>query len=100
MIITSAQIRAARVLVGADQIDIAKAAGISRQSLVNIEAKGVNEVKSREITLAKILAALGERGAMLVPNGVVRVLQANPSLVQNKILAECAQQGLADKGAR
>jgi hypothetical protein len=53
--------------------------GISRQSLVNIEGKGVNEVKSREITLAKILRALGERGAMLIPNGVARAVPESQS---------------------
>jgi DNA-binding XRE family transcriptional regulator len=81
-------------LVGADQIDIAKAAGISRQSLVNIEGKGVNEVKSRDITLAKILRALGERGAMLVPDGVVRVMQANTGFAQNKTPAGAAAAGV------
>src|SRR5215472_11364836 len=42
----------------------------------------------------------GERGAMLVPDGVVRVAQRTPALCTTKPLLEPPQQGLADKGAR
>jgi DNA-binding XRE family transcriptional regulator len=65
------QVRAARILAGLDQITVAKAAGITRQALIAMEGYGSNPVKSRKSTQARVLAALGQHGVMMVPNGVV-----------------------------
>jgi DNA-binding XRE family transcriptional regulator len=69
--VTGNQIRAARCLAGIDQATIAKAAGLTRQALVAMERSGPCPVVSRASSVARVLAALGARGVMLVPNGVV-----------------------------
>ena len=69
--LTSNQIKAARVLAGAAQAEIAAAAGVTRQTLVRLEASGSRPVVSRDATVAAVLAALGAKGVMLVPQGVV-----------------------------
>ena len=68
--LTGRQILAARILSGADQATIARLAGISRQSLSAMENAGV--VVARRSTQAKVLAALGSHGVMLVPGGAIR----------------------------
>jgi transcriptional regulator with XRE-family HTH domain len=58
------QIKAARILAGAGQAEIAAAAGITRQSLSRLEGSGPQPVVSRDATVAAVLAALGARGVM------------------------------------
>jgi len=61
-LITAAQIRAGRALIGAKQSELAKAAGISLATLNNIE-RGVGDPRSS--TLEAIERALGEAGVRL-----------------------------------
>jgi transcriptional regulator with XRE-family HTH domain len=65
------QMRAARALIGASQSDIAAAAGLTRQTIERMERSGSQPIVSRDSTVAAVLAALGARGVMFVPNGVV-----------------------------
>jgi DNA-binding XRE family transcriptional regulator len=58
--VTAAQIRAARGLLGLSQVWLAKLAGISPTALVNIET-GAGDPKAS--TLAAIIAALEKEGA-------------------------------------
>jgi predicted transcriptional regulator len=58
--VTAAQIRAARGLLGLSQVWLAKLAGISPTALVNIET-GTSDPKAS--TLAAIIAALEKEGA-------------------------------------
>jgi len=69
--VTGNQIRAARALIGANQAAIATAAGVTRQTLVRLEESGGRPVISRDETVARVLAALGARGVVMVPHGVV-----------------------------
>jgi DNA-binding XRE family transcriptional regulator len=65
------QMRAARALIGASQSDIAAAAGLTRQTIERMEGSGSQPVVSRDATVGAVLAALGAKGVMLVPRGVV-----------------------------
>jgi transcriptional regulator with XRE-family HTH domain len=69
--VTGYQLRAARALIGASQSDIAAAAAVTRQTIERMESSGQHPVVSRDATVAAVLAALGARGVMLVPHGVV-----------------------------
>jgi transcriptional regulator with XRE-family HTH domain len=73
MMVFGSQIAAARALVGATQAEIAREAKVTREALIRLERAGPRPVVSRDATVAKVAAALGARGAMLTPNGVVRV---------------------------
>lgn len=67
--ITGAQIRAARGLIGWKQSDLAKASGISEISIKNIE-RGVTDPRSS--TLAAIQAAFDAAGVVFLDPGDVR----------------------------
>ena len=69
--VTGYQIRAARALIGANQVTIAAAAGVTRQTIERLERSGAQPVVSRDATVAAVLATLGARGVMVVPQGVV-----------------------------
>ncbi len=47
--LTGNQIKAARVLAGAAQVEIAATAGVTRQTLVRLEASGAGVVKRRNL---------------------------------------------------
>lgn len=67
--ITPAQIRAARALIGWKQTDLASASGISEMSIKNIER---NATDPRASTLAAIQSALENAGVMFLDPGVSR----------------------------
>ncbi|RCW80941.1 helix-turn-helix domain-containing protein [Phyllobacterium bourgognense] len=62
--ITSAQIRAARALIGWKQTDLAKAASVSEMSIKNIER---GDTDPRVSTMQAIQAALETAGVIFVP---------------------------------
>lgn len=62
--ITSAQIRAARALLGWKQTDLATASGVSEISVKNIE-RGATD--ARGSTLGKLQVALEEAGIEIIP---------------------------------
>jgi transcriptional regulator with XRE-family HTH domain len=68
-VITPAQIRAARALVGWTQADLSRASGVSEISIKNIE-RGVTD--PRASTLAAIQKAFDEAGAMFLEPGDTR----------------------------
>jgi transcriptional regulator with XRE-family HTH domain len=68
-VISGAQIRAARALVGMTQRDLAAASGISEISIKNIE-RGATD--PRASTLAAIQKALGQAGVVFLDHGDVR----------------------------
>jgi predicted transcriptional regulator len=65
--ISPAQIRGARAMLGLTQKELAERAGMSATALVNIEI-GASDPKAS--TLAAIQEALEEAGAEFIPNGV------------------------------
>jgi DNA-binding XRE family transcriptional regulator len=67
--LTGNQIAAGRALAGVTQATIAKAAGIPRQTLARMEASGAGPVVGRKSNQAKVLAALGSHGVMLLQRG-------------------------------
>jgi transcriptional regulator with XRE-family HTH domain len=67
--ITAAQIRAARALLGWKQTELATAAGVSEISIKNIE-RGATDPRSS--TLNAIEAAFGKAGVIFMDPGVQR----------------------------
>jgi len=68
--ITSAQLRAARALVGMDQRDLAAAAGLSLPTIQRMEAsEGV--IRGNVDSLMKLIAALEAAGVELISEGAV-----------------------------
>lgn len=67
--ITPAQIRAARALVGLDQADLAQASGVSLASIKNIE-RGATDPRSK--TLAALQSALLAAGVVFLDPGDTR----------------------------
>lgn len=63
------QIRAARALIGMEQIDLASKAGISANTIRNMEAFGDQPVRVRTDTLDAVLAALREAGVIMLEEG-------------------------------
>ncbi len=63
--ITSAQLRAARALLGIDQKTLAERAGVSLPTVQRMEASGGN-VRGVVDTLTKIVRALDESGIELI----------------------------------
>ena len=80
-VISGAQIRAVRALLGWTQAELAKASGVSEVSIKNIE-RGVSDPRSS--TLEAIEKAVGKAGAIFLEAGVTREggpgvrLSANP----------------------
>lgn len=68
--ITPAQIRAARALLGWHQSDLAKAAGVSLNTLNNLERDAVD---ARSSTVNAIQRALEQAGIEFIEGGVRRV---------------------------
>lgn len=64
---TGNQLRAARALLGLEQTDVASAAGISINTLRNMEAVGAEVVRVRLDTLTKVQKALEAAGAEFIP---------------------------------
>jgi transcriptional regulator with XRE-family HTH domain len=69
MAITGNQIRAARSLVGMDQIALAEKAGVSANTIRNMEAFGSERVKVRTDTLDSVTDALRAEGVIFVDDG-------------------------------
>ncbi len=68
--ITAAQLRAARALVGMDQRDLAAASGLSLPTIQRMEAsEGV--IRGNVDSLMKLIAALNVAGVELINEGVV-----------------------------
>lgn len=67
--ISPAQMRAARALLGWKQTDLAVAAGVSEMSVKNIEREAASP---REATLAKLRGALEAAGVIFLDAGVSR----------------------------
>ncbi|TMH17053.1 MAG: helix-turn-helix domain-containing protein [Betaproteobacteria bacterium] len=68
--ITSAQLRAARALVGMDQRDLAAASGLSLPTIQRMEAsEGV--IRGNVDSLMKLIAALEAAGVELISEGAV-----------------------------
>jgi transcriptional regulator with XRE-family HTH domain len=53
------------------QSDIAAAAGLTRQTIERMERSGSQPVVSRDATVGAVVAALGAKGVVFVPHGVV-----------------------------
>jgi transcriptional regulator with XRE-family HTH domain len=68
-VITRAQIRAARALIGWTQIDLAQASGISQVAIKNLE-RGATD--PRASTLAGIQHALDQAGVIFLEPGDTR----------------------------
>jgi transcriptional regulator with XRE-family HTH domain len=68
--ITAAQLRAARALVGMDQRDLAAASGLSLPTIQRMEAsEGV--IRGNVDSLMKLIAALEAAGVQLINEGAV-----------------------------
>jgi transcriptional regulator with XRE-family HTH domain len=68
--ITAAQLRAARALVGMDQRDLAAASGLSLPTIQRMEAsEGV--IRGNVDSLMKLIAALEAAGVELINDGAV-----------------------------
>jgi transcriptional regulator with XRE-family HTH domain len=68
--ITAAQIRAARALLGLDQRRLAKAAGLSLPTIQRMEASE-GQVRGNVDSLVKLVEALDRAGVELIAEGAV-----------------------------
>lgn len=68
--ITSAQMRAARSLLGWDQRTLAEAAGVSLPTIQRMEASAGN-VRGNVDTLVKVVQALDDAGVVLIAESAV-----------------------------
>ncbi len=68
--ITSAQMRAARALLGVDQRQLAEMAGLSMPTIQRMEASG-GQVRGMIDTLMKVVEALDGAGIELIGDNVV-----------------------------
>ena len=66
--ITAAQIRAARALLGLDQRRLAEAAGLSLPTIQRMEGSG-GQVRGNVESLVKVVAALERAGVELIGDG-------------------------------
>lgn len=69
--ITSAQMRAARALLGWDQRALAKAAGLSLPTIQRMEASATGSVRGNVDSLVKVVEALNRAGIALIYEGEV-----------------------------
>ena len=67
--ITAAQIRAARALLGVDQRELAQRCGLSLQTIQRMEASG-GVVRGNVDSLTKVVEALAASGIELIGEGV------------------------------
>ena len=68
--ITAAQLRAARALLGMDQRDLAEASGLSLPTIQRMEASG-DVIRGQVESLMKLIAALESAGVELINQGAV-----------------------------
>lgn len=68
--ITSAQLRAARALLGMDQRDLAEASGLSLPTIQRMEASE-EVIRGQVESLMKLIAALETAGIELINQGAV-----------------------------
>jgi len=68
--ITAAQIRAARALLGVDQRRLAEAAGLSLPTIQRMEASA-GQVRGNVESLVKVVEALEKAGVELIGEGAV-----------------------------
>lgn len=68
--ITAAQLRAARSLLGMDQRDLAKASGLSLPTIQRMEASE-EVIRGQVESLMKLIAALEAAGVELINQGAV-----------------------------
>lgn len=84
--ITAAQIRAARALLGLDQRRLAEAAGLSLPTIQRMEASD-GQVRGNVDSLMKLVDALERAGVEMIPEGAasggggrgVRLKEASPA---------------------
>lgn len=69
MPITGFQIKAARTLIGMEQIHLAEKAGVSANTIRNMEAFGAEKVKVRTDTLDAVTDALRVAGVVFIDDG-------------------------------
>ncbi len=67
--ISAAQLRAARALLGIDQKKLAEIAGVSLPTIQRMEASKEEHVRGVVSTLTKIVEALDAAGVELIGNG-------------------------------
>jgi DNA-binding XRE family transcriptional regulator len=70
MPITGYQIKAARSLVGMEQVALAEKAGVSANTIRNMEAYGAERVKVRTDTLDAVTDALKASGVIFIDEGM------------------------------
>ncbi|MBW9053438.1 helix-turn-helix domain-containing protein [Rhizobium mesosinicum] len=70
MAITGNQMRAARSLVGLDQIALAEMAGVSANTIRNMEGAGAGRINVRTVTLDAVTDALKAAGVVFVEEGM------------------------------
>ncbi len=68
--ITAAQLRAARALLGMDQRDLAEASGLSLPTIQRMEASD-GTIRGNVDSLVKLISALEAAGVELIGDGVV-----------------------------
>jgi transcriptional regulator with XRE-family HTH domain len=66
MAISGNQLRAARALVGMEQLDLSKRAGVAIGTIRNMEARGSESVSVRTGTLDAVVDALKKAGVIFV----------------------------------
>lgn len=69
MLTTGNQLKAARYLVGLEQADLAKAAGISKNTIGNMEARGADQLTSGFQTVMAVQRALEAAGVVFLADG-------------------------------
>jgi predicted transcriptional regulator len=69
---TGFQIRAARTLIGLNQDELAKAAGLTvQQALIKMEKSGKAKVASRKRTIERVLTCLAQHGVALTLDRII-----------------------------
>jgi predicted transcriptional regulator len=71
LMLTSAQLRAARALVGVDQRTLAELAGVSLPTIQRMEAAGGGHVRGMVESLTKVVEALERAGVELIKDNEV-----------------------------
>ncbi len=66
MFMSGHQLKAARALIGMEQADLARRAGVSINTIRNLEAAGAQMIRARLDTLAKVEGALKAAGVLFI----------------------------------
>ncbi|MCJ9691620.1 helix-turn-helix domain-containing protein [Rhizobium sp. PRIMUS64] len=69
MPITGFQIKAARSLIGMEQVELAAKAGVSANTIRNMEAAGAERISVRTGTLDAVTDALKAAGVLIIDQG-------------------------------